>query len=112
MTWCPAVRQTVYYLDFPDLDLESGQVLEDLKVVRLVLEGVQVALDGLGVVALGAVEKAVHVPADVAVVTAAAAVVVVVLGVFLLVTAVEITYPYIFLNVFMTEFFQISNGWR
>lgn len=56
------------HLDFPDLDLEGGQVLKDLQVVRLVLQGVQIALDGLGVVALGAVQESVHVPADMTVV--------------------------------------------
>ena len=52
-----------FYLDLPDLNLQGGQVLQDLKVLGLVLEGVQVALDGLGVVALRAVQEAVHVPA-------------------------------------------------
>lgn len=53
------------YLDFSDLDLQGGEVLEDLQVLRLVFECVQVALDGLGVVAFGAVQQAVHVPAHV-----------------------------------------------
>lgn len=51
------------HLDLPDLNLEGGKVLEDLQVLRLVLEGVEVALDGLGVVALRAVQEAVDVPA-------------------------------------------------
>lgn len=57
------------HLDLPDLYLQGGEVLEDLQVLGLVLEGVEVALDRLGVVALRPVKQAIHVPAHMTVVS-------------------------------------------
>mmetsp|Transcript_20827 Transcript_20827/g.66274 ORF Transcript_20827/g.66274 Transcript_20827/m.66274 type:complete len:487 (-) Transcript_20827:82-1542(-) len=48
----------------PELDLKHRQVAQDLDVFRLVTQRAAVALDGLRVLAVGAVEKAVDVPAD------------------------------------------------
>ena len=48
-----------------DLNLQVGEVSQDLRVALVQLERHAVALDGLPVVAIGAVHKAVHVPAHV-----------------------------------------------
>ena len=48
------------------LHLEQRQVAQDLVVVRVVTQRTAVALDRLQVVAVGAVEQAIDVPADVA----------------------------------------------
>lgn len=48
----------------PELDLEHRKVAKDLDVFGLVPQRAAVALDGLRVLAVGAVEKAVHVPAN------------------------------------------------
>ena len=45
------------------MDLKQGHVAEDLEVLGIDAQGLLVGLDGFGVVAGGAVEEAVDVPA-------------------------------------------------
>lgn len=60
-------RASTSHLDLANLDLKRGEILENLDIVRLVLESVQVALDRLRIVPLRSVEQAVYMPAHVAV---------------------------------------------
>lgn len=50
-------------LQVPHLDLQKGQVSEDLQVVLVPLQSVAVALDGLVVLLVRALQEAVNVPA-------------------------------------------------
>ena len=52
-------------LEVPHLDLQEREVPENLDVVLVPLEGVPVALDGLVVLLVRALQEAEHVPADV-----------------------------------------------
>ena len=50
-------------LQVPHLDLQQGEVAQDLQVVLVPLQGVAVALDGLVVLLVRALQQPVHVPA-------------------------------------------------
>ena len=65
MCVCPGVLRPAHpvALQVPHLDLQQGQVSQDLQVVLVPLQGVTVALDGLVVLLVGALQQAVHVPA-------------------------------------------------
>ena len=52
-------------LEVPHLDLQEREIPENLDVVLVPLEGVPVALDGLVVLLVRALQEAEHVPADV-----------------------------------------------
>ena len=49
----------------PHLHLKEGKVAKNLKILRIDPERLLVGLDGLVVLAIGTVEQAIHVPANV-----------------------------------------------
>lgn len=59
------VARLLVALEVAHLDLEKRQVLQDLQVILLPLERVAVALDGLIVLLVAALEQSVDVPANV-----------------------------------------------